>query len=55
MSPTQAPSARLDGVHQDLQRAVALRQITGEQAAFLEAQLARQILSETEAEGSAEA
>ena len=46
MSPAPAPSARLDGVHADLQRAVALHQITEEQAAFLEAQLAREILAD---------
>ncbi|MDQ4488661.1 hypothetical protein RBS60_00445 [Sinomonas sp. ASV486] len=46
MSPAPAPSARLNGVHQDLARAVALRQITDEQAAFLEAQIARSISSE---------
>ena len=53
MSPTPAPSARLDGVHADLQRAVALHQITEEQAAFLEAQLAREILAD-DGEGSPE-
>ena len=46
MSPAPAPTARLDGVHADLQRAVALHQITEEQAAFLEAQLAREILAD---------
>lgn len=46
MAPAPAPSARLDGVHADLARAVALRQITDEQAAFLEAQIARSIASE---------
>ncbi|GAB3281449.1 hypothetical protein GCM10027449_22500 [Sinomonas notoginsengisoli] len=46
MSPTPSATARLDGVHEDLARAVALRQITGEQAAFLEAQIARAIASE---------
>ena len=53
MSPAPAPSARLDGVHADLQRAVALHQITEEQAAFLEAQLAREILAD-DGEGSPE-
>ncbi|GAA2199041.1 hypothetical protein [Sinomonas flava] len=52
MSPAPAPTARLDGVHADLQRAVALRQITGEQAAFLEAQLRQQILSDAAASGA---
>lgn len=46
MSPAPSAAARLDGVHEDLARAVALRQITGEQAAFLEAQIARAIASE---------
>lgn len=46
MSPAPAPSARLVGVHEDLARAVALRQITDEQAAFFEAQIARAIASE---------
>jgi hypothetical protein len=46
MSPAPAASARLDGVHADLARAVALKQITDEQAAFLEAQIARAIASE---------
>lgn len=55
MSPVPAPTARLDGVHADLARAVALRQITGEQAAFLEAQLARAILSEESATETADA
>ncbi|WP_342745564.1 hypothetical protein [Sinomonas mesophila] len=50
MSPAPAPSARLDGVHEDLQRAVALHQITEEQAAFLEAQLAREILADDDGE-----
>ncbi|GAB4099424.1 hypothetical protein [Sinomonas halotolerans] len=46
MSPTPAPTVRLGGVQADLQRAVALNQITDEQAAFLEAQIARAILEE---------
>lgn len=46
MSPAPAASARLDGVHADLARAVALKQITDEQAAFFEAQIARAIASE---------
>lgn len=43
MSPAQAPSARLGGIHDDLQRAVQLRQITPEQAALFEAKLEREI------------
>ncbi|WP_415855370.1 hypothetical protein [Sinomonas sp. G460-2] len=43
MSPAQAPSARLGGIHDDLQRAVQLRQITPEQAALFEAKLSREI------------
>jgi hypothetical protein len=44
MSPAPAPSARLGGIHEDLQRAVQLRQITPEQAALFEAKLEREIL-----------
>ena len=44
MSPAQAPSARLGGIHDDLQRAVQLRQITPEQAALFESKLEREIL-----------
>ena len=44
MSPAPAPSARLGGVHEDLQRAVQLRQITPEQAALFEAKIEREIL-----------
>ncbi|MEA5453595.1 hypothetical protein SPF06_02565 [Sinomonas sp. JGH33] len=44
MAPAQAPIARLGGIHDDLQRAVALRQITPEQAAMFEAKLEREIL-----------
>jgi hypothetical protein len=44
MSPEPAPSARLGGVHEDLQRAVQLRQITPEQAALFEAKIEREIL-----------
>lgn len=48
MSPAPAPSARLGGIHEDLQRAVQLRQITPEQAVLFEAKLEREILgSET--------
>lgn len=50
MSPAPSASARLVGVHEDLARAVALRQITDEQAKFLEAQIARAIASEEAAQ-----
>ena len=46
LSPTAAASARLDGVHTDLLRAVQLNQITEEQAARFEAKLAGRILGE---------
>ncbi|BCT77260.1 hypothetical protein SCMU_31020 [Sinomonas cyclohexanicum] len=46
MAPAPSAAARLDGVHEDLARAVALRQITDEQAAFFEAQIARAIATE---------
>lgn len=38
-----APPSRLQGVHADLKRAVALRQVTAEQADRFEAQLVRRI------------
>ncbi|WP_334171029.1 hypothetical protein [Sinomonas sp.] len=47
MSPAQAPQARLGGIHEDLQRAVALHQITPEQAALFEVKLQREILGGT--------
>ncbi|WP_246036105.1 hypothetical protein [Sinomonas susongensis] len=47
MSPAQAPQARLGGIHEDLQRAVALQQITPEQAALFEVKLQREILRDT--------
>ena len=46
LSPAAAASARLDGVHTDLLRAVQLNQITEEQAARFEAKLAGRILGE---------
>ncbi|MGX9900121.1 hypothetical protein ACW0JT_09755 [Arthrobacter sp. SA17] len=46
LSPTAAASARMDGVHTDLLRAVQLNQITEEQAARFEAKLAGRILGE---------
>ncbi len=44
-SPTAA-SSRIDGVHADLVRAVALRQVTQEQAGRFEQQLIRRIQSD---------
>ncbi len=44
LSPAAAASARLDGVHTDLVRAVQLNQVTAEQAAKFEARLAGRIL-----------
>ena len=43
MAPAPSPQARLVGVQNDLRRAVALRQLTSEQAAFFENQLRRKI------------
>ncbi|HEY8752698.1 MAG TPA: hypothetical protein VIM40_03490 [Arthrobacter sp.] len=45
-SPVPHASTRLDGVHQDLLRAVQLNQITAEQAVKFEAKLAGRILGE---------
>ncbi|WP_104086490.1 hypothetical protein [Arthrobacter sp. GMC3] len=45
-SPANSASSRIAGVQEDMARAVALRQVTPEQAAFLEAQLVRRIQSE---------
>ncbi len=42
-SPNAAASSRIDGVHADLARAVALRQVTEEQAGRFEQQLIRRI------------
>ncbi len=42
-SPPNSASSRIAGVHDDMLRAVALRQITPEQAAFLENQLVKRI------------
>jgi len=46
LSPAADASARLDGVHTDLARAVQLNQVTAEQAAKFEAKLAGRILGE---------
>jgi hypothetical protein len=46
LSPIPDASARMDGVHSDLLRAVQLNQITEEQAAKFEAKLAGRILGE---------
>jgi Spy/CpxP family protein refolding chaperone len=45
-SPVPDASARMDGVSQDLRRAVQLNQITEEQAVKFEAKLAGRILGE---------
>ncbi|MCB5274542.1 hypothetical protein BJG92_02079 [Arthrobacter sp. SO5] len=45
-SPAADASARLDGVHADLARAVQLHQITEEQAARFESKIAGRILGE---------
>lgn len=42
-SPPNSQSSRIAGVHEDLARAVALQQVTPEQASFLENQLVRRI------------
>ncbi len=42
-SPVNSASSRIAGVQADMARAVALRQVTAEQAAFLEKQLVRRI------------
>lgn len=46
LSPAADASARMDGVHSDLARAVQLNQVTPEQAARFEARLAGRILGE---------
>lgn len=46
LSPAPDASARLDGVHADLQRAVQLNQITEDQALRFESKLAGRILGE---------
>ncbi|XAS63473.1 hypothetical protein ACOM2C_08830 [Pseudarthrobacter sp. So.54] len=46
-SPAADASSRLDGVHEDLARAVQLNQITQEQAAKFESKLADRILGES--------
>ncbi len=45
-SSSPATSSRIDGVHADLARAVALRQVTEEQAGRFEQQLIRRIQSD---------
>ncbi len=46
LSPAPDASARMDGVHTDLARAVELNQVTPDQAARFEARLAGRILGE---------
>ena len=46
LSPVADASARMDGVHADLARAVQLNQVTPEQAARFEAKLAGRILGD---------
>ena len=46
LSPTADASSRMDGVHEDLARAVQLNQVTPEQAARFEARLAGRILGD---------
>jgi hypothetical protein len=48
-SPVNSASSRIAGVHEDIARAVALNQVTPEQAAFLEKQLVRRIQAGTQA------
>ncbi|MDP5227980.1 MULTISPECIES: hypothetical protein [Arthrobacter] len=43
-APQAAPQARLSGIHEDLQRAVQLKQLTPEQAARFEERMNRTIL-----------
>ncbi|MFJ3956041.1 hypothetical protein [Arthrobacter sp. NPDC090010] len=43
-APQAAPEARLSGIHEDLQRAVQLKQLTPEQAARFEERMNRTIL-----------
>lgn len=45
-SPPNSASSRIAGVHDDMARAVALEQITPEQATFLENQLVKRIQTE---------
>ncbi|WP_394939764.1 hypothetical protein [Psychromicrobium sp. YIM B11713] len=42
-APTPSPTTRIAGVHQDLARAIALRQLTPEQAKRFEERILRQI------------
>ncbi|GAA4658499.1 hypothetical protein [Arthrobacter cryoconiti] len=44
-APANSVQSRIAGVQQDMARAVALQQVTPEQAAFLEGQLVRRIQS----------
>ncbi|WP_150117184.1 hypothetical protein [Arthrobacter sp. ERGS1:01] len=44
-APVNSASSRIAGVKEDMARAVALQQVTAEQAAFLENQLVRRIQS----------
>jgi hypothetical protein len=46
-SPPNSASSRIAGVQEDVARAVALQQLTPEQAVFLEKQLAKRILPES--------
>jgi hypothetical protein len=46
LSPAADASARMDGVHADLARAVQLNQVTAEQAARFEARLAGRLLGD---------
>ena len=48
-SPVNSASSRIAGVQADMARAVALQQVTPEQAAFLEKQLVRRIEGGTQA------
>jgi len=43
-APQAAPQARVNGIHEDLQRAVQLKQLTPEQAARFEERMSRTIL-----------
>ena len=48
-TPVNSASSRIAGVQQDMARAVALHQVTAEQALFLENQLVRRIQADTKA------
>ncbi|MEZ2370323.1 hypothetical protein [Arthrobacter sp. RCC_34] len=47
-APQAAPQARVNGIHEDLQRAVQLKQLTPEQAARFEERMSRTILGSGE-------